>query len=415
MSLRPFTAFVGWRYVRDRRGGRFVSFIALASMLGIALGVWVLVTVLSVMNGYQRDVQSRILGMVAHAVVDGAGDGMPEWRQVLEAARADPRVAGAAPYLQGQGMISHRRESMGVVVRGIVPEEEKQVTSVSRHMEEGGLEELLAGERSVILGRELARRLQVERGDRVTLVVPRSGSDLEGPPRMRVFRVAGIYSMGLYEFDSRIVFTHMQTLQELFGAPGWVTGIRLRLHDPFQAPTVARNLVYSLGGLYLVSDWTRQYSNLFRAIAMQKQMLFLLLLLIISVAAFNIVATLVMVVTEKQADIAILRTLGASSGEVMAIFIVQGALIGAAGIVLGAVMGVLTAWNVEEIVATLEGWFHVRFLPPDVYNIMRLSAELQGADLAWITGMAVFLTLIATLYPAWRAARVQPAAALRYE
>lgn len=414
--FKPLEAYIGLRYVRAKRRNHFISFISLISILGIALGVWALITVLSVMNGFETELRDRILGMAAHATIEGLGEPLTDWRSVAERARANVHVIGAAPYISGEAMLNHRGQNTGVLVRGIDPSEENQVSELSTKMRVGRLEELKAGSFNIVIGSELATRLRVLPGDKITVIVPEATVTPAGVlPRFKRFTVVGIFEVGMREYDTGLAVMNIDDAARLYHLGDGVTGVRLRLDDLFQAPLIVRQLVQKMPGSYLVDDWTRQQANLFAAIRMEKRIMFLVLSLIVAVAAFNLVSTLVMVVTDKQADIAILRTLGATPRSVMGVFIVQGGVIGVVGLLLGVVTGVPTAINVETIVSTVERWFGVRFLSPDVYYISTLRGDLHWPDVWIICGVSLLLTLAATLYPAWRASRTQPAEALRYE
>lgn len=414
--FRPLEAYIGLRYVRAKRRNHFISFISFASIVGIALGVWALITVLSVMNGFEKELRERILGMAAHATVEGIGSPLRDWRAVAQAAREHPRVIGAAPYVSGQALLNHGAQNTGVLVRGIDPQREPEVSEIAGKMISGDLASLAPRSYNLILGAELAARLRVVRGDKVTVIIPEATVTPAGVvPRFKRFTVAGIFEVGMRDFDSGLALMHIDDAALLYRMGEAVSGVRLKLDDLFDAPAVARELVQNLPGSYIVDDWTRQQANLFSAIRMEKRMMFIVLSLIVAVAAFNLVSTLVMVVTDKQADIAILRTLGATPASIMGVFIVQGAVIGTIGLVLGVVAGIPTALNVESIVTTIEGWLGVDFLSPDIYYISTLKGDLQNMDVAIVCTVSLLLTLVATLYPAWRASRTQPAEALRYE
>lgn len=414
--FRPLEVFIGLRYVRAKRRNHFISFISLISMLGIAVGIWALITVLSVMNGFEKEVRERILGMASHATIEGFQRPLDNWEAIAERARQHPRVRGTAPYVEGQAMLNNGGENVGVLVRGIDPAAETQVSELQDSMNAGSPDTLRSKEFHVLLGAELAARLGVTVGDPVTVIIPQASVTPAGlVPRFKRFTVSGIFQVGMRDFDSNLAVIHLRDAARLYGLGDGVSGVRLRLDDLFNAPEVAASLVDDLQGLYRVSDWTRQYANLFTAIRMEKRIMFLIVFLVVAVAAFNIVSTLVMVVTDKQADIAILRTLGLTPRSVMGVFIVQGAVIGVIGVLLGMATGIPTALNVETIVSTVEGWFGIQFLSPDVYYISTLKGDMHWRDVWIITGFAFLLSLLATLYPAWRASRVQPAEALRYE
>jgi lipoprotein-releasing system permease protein len=412
----PLELWIGLRYTRAKRRNHFISFISLVSMAGIALGVVALIVVLSVMNGFERELRSRILGMASHATISAFEGGLPDWRAVAARAEAHPEIQALAPYIQGEGMLRVSGALSGTLLRGVLPEEEPKVSEVGRHMKLGSLDDLQAGEFRMILGSELARSMGVEPGDRIDLMIPQASVTPAGVlPRFRRFTVSGVFEIGMYEFDRGLVLIHLADAQALYRMDDTVSGVRLKLHDLFRAPRVARDLANELEGLYYVSDWTRQHANFFRAVRTEKMVMFIILSLIVAVAAFNIVSTLVMMVQDKQADIAILRTLGASPRSVLAIFMVQGSIIGVIGTVLGVIGGVLLALNVETLVPVLEALMGQEFLSPDVYYISDLPSELKGSDVLRISVLALSLGLLSTIYPAWRASRTQPAEALRYE
>jgi lipoprotein-releasing system permease protein len=407
---------VGMRYLRARTHNRFVSFISTISILGVALGVAVLIVVLSVMNGFETELRTRILAMTSHATLESFGDGLAAWGEVRDRVEQDAQVRAAAPYLQGEAMLLREGNVSGAIVRGIIPGEERRVSGLADKFVSGSLDELTPGAWNVVLGSALARELQVEVGDRVVLAISQGTVTPAGlMPRMRRFVVTGIFEAGMYEFDRGLAFVHLDDAARLWRMQDRVTGLRLALDDMFLAPEVSRRVAASLGGGFYVSDWTRQHVNFFRSIQLSKQMMFTILLLVVAVAAFNIVSTLVMVVKDKQGDIAILRTLGASPGGIMVVFIIQGTLIGVAGTLAGLGLGALLAWNIEQLVHGLEALVGTTFLAADVYYISDLPAELRAGDVARICGTALVLTVMSTLYPAWRAARSQPAEALRHE
>jgi len=416
-----FELLIGLRYVRARRrrvagGNRFISFISSVSMAGIALGVAALIVVLSVMNGFQRELRTRILGVAAHAqVVSYEGD-LSNWQQVAEIAKTNPEVIGAAPYVQQQGMLALGDAVRGSVVRGILPGEEEKVADFGKHMKYGKLEDLKPGEFGIILGSELARSLGVLPGEKVTLIAP---TGMVTPaailPRLKQFTVVGVFEIGMYEYDVGLALIHMQDAQTLYRMGDQVSGVRLQLKDLYAAPRVASELSQKYDQSIGVDDWTRSHANFFRAVQMEKNVMFIILSLIVAVAAFNIVSTLVMAVQDKRADIAILRTLGAKPSSIMSIFVVQGALLGFIGLLIGVVGGVALALNVDVVVPAIEHAFGVQFLSKDVYFISELPSELLWSDVITIVVVAFVTTLIATLYPSWRAARVSPAEALRYE
>jgi lipoprotein-releasing system permease protein len=414
--LRPFEIFVGLRYTRAQRRNHFISFISLISMLGIALGIAALITVLSVMNGFQREIRSRILGAASHIEVRGADGALANWAAVANDARQHPQVSAAAPYIMEQGMLSYEGAVQGALVRGVLPGLEETVVDIGAHMVSGSLSDLRAGEFGIVLGAELARSIKVLAGDKVTLIAPQGQVTPAGiVPRIKQFKVVGIFEIGMFEYDSGLALIHLEDAQKLYRLEGKVSGVRLKLNDLFEAPQVARDLTQMVSADAFISDWTRSHANYFRALAIEKRMLFIILLLIVAVAAFNIVSTLVMVVTDKQADIAILRTLGASPLSIMKIFIVQGMLIGLIGSLIGVVGGILLALNVDVVVRFIERVFSVQFLSKEVYYISELPSDLQWPDVIAIAGVSFALSLGATLYPSFRASRVKPAEALSYE
>jgi lipoprotein-releasing system permease protein len=385
-------------------------------MLGIAVGVWALIVVLSVMNGFQKEVRARILGVVAHVQISGGDNRLADWQEVAREASANPQVTAAAPYVNGQGMLMLGSGVRGVLVRGIAPELEQNVVDIGLHMVAGKLASLAPGEFRIVIGSELARYLGARVGDKITLIAPQGLVTPAGiVPRLKQFTVAGIFRIDYNEYDSGLALIHLADAQKLYGMGDAVSGVRLKLKDLFQAREVTRDLFTRLDGDLYISDWTRSNANYFRAVQIEKTMMFIILLLIVLVAAFNSVSTLVMAVTDKQADIAILRTLGASPGGIMKIFIVQGAIIGLLGTFLGVATGIPTALNVDVIVPFLERLLSVRFLSSEVYYITELPSDLQNADVIAITLVSLVLSFVATLYPSWRAARVNPAEALRYE
>jgi lipoprotein-releasing system permease protein len=411
-----YELLVGLRYTRAKRRNHFISFISLISMAGIALGVAALIVVLSVMNGFQTEIRTRILGIASHVQIADARGGLADWRGVARAAENNPHVLAAAPYVNGQGMLSFGRAARGVQVRGVLPAEEAQVTDIGRHMSAGRLEALQPGGFGIILGADLARGLGARDGDKVALIIPQGNVTPAGVvPRLKQFTVVGIFNVGYNEADAALALVHLTDAQRLYQIGDAVSGVRLKLDDLFQAQTVAREVTANLGRDLYAYDWTRSNSNLFRAIQIEKRMMFIILVLIITVASFNVVSTLVMLVTDKQADIAILRTLGAAPRSVMQIFMVQGAVIGVIGTVLGVAGGVALALNIDTVVPALEAVLGFKFLAKDVYMIPELPSQVEAADVTVITVVSLLLSFLATLYPSWRASRVNPAEALRYE
>jgi len=415
-----YELLVGLRYTRSRKrsgsGNRFISFISMTSMLGIALGVAALIVVLSVMNGFQKELRVRILGVASHVQITGPQNRLPNWQAVGEGAAKHPDVVASAPYVNAQGMLSMSGGVRGTVVRGILPEAEAKVAEIGEHMKAGRLDALKEGEFGIVLGSELARSVGARMDERVTLIAPQGLVTPAGVlPRLKQFRVVGIFEVGMFEFDSGLALIHMADAQKLYSLGDDISGVRLKLTDLFKSREVVRDLFAQLKGDLYISDWTRSHANFFRAVQIEKNVMFIILMLIVAVAAFNIVSTLVMAVTDKRADIAILRTLGASPGGIMRIFIVQGVLIGVIGTLLGVVLGVLLALNIDVVVPFLERLFSVQFLAKDVYYISELPSDLQKSDVISITLLSLVLSFIATLYPSWRASRINPAEALRYE
>jgi len=411
-----YELLVGLRYTRAKRRNHFISFISLTSMLGIALGVAALIVVLSVMNGFQKEVRARILGVVSHVQITGADNRLADWETVAREAAAHPQVAAAAPFVNAQGMLLLGAGVRGAVVRGIVPQLEQKVAEIGLHMRAGKLESLVPGEFGIVLGSELARALGARDGDKVTLIAPQGLVTPAGIlPRLKQFTLVGIFEVGMFEYDSGLALIHLEDAQKLYGMGDRASGVRLKLHDLFQSREVTRDLMTRLRGDLYISDWTRSHANYFRAVQIEKTMMFIILLLIVAVAAFNIVSTLVMAVTDKQPDIAILRTLGASPGGIMKIFIVQGALIGVIGTLIGVAGGIVLALNIDVVVPFLERLLNVQFLSREVYYITDLPSDLQKSDVVSIALVSLVLSLLATLYPSWRAARVNPAETLRYE
>ncbi|MCX7627502.1 MAG: lipoprotein-releasing ABC transporter permease subunit [Methylophilaceae bacterium] len=414
----PYEFFIGLRYTRAKRRNHFISFISIISMTGIALGVAALIVVLSVMNGFQQELRNRILGVVSHLQITGGGDGLANWQDVVKFVTGSPQVRAAAPYIMAQGMLALDQAVQGTVIRGILPTEEAKVAELGEHMKIGALTDLKAGEYGIVLGAELAQSLAAGLGDKVVVMAPQGQFTPTGVvPRLKQFRVVGIFQVGMYEYDAALALVHLDDAAKLYRLGDKVSGVRLKLTDLYQAPRIARELAAQLTaqGRYYVSDWTEQHANFFRAVQMEKRVMFVILTLIVAVAAFNIVSTLVMAVTDKRADIAILRTLGASPASIMKIFMVQGALIGVIGTLAGVLCGVLLALNIETVVPWIERTFGVQFLAKDVYYISDLPSQLQWGDVISITALSLLLSLLATLYPSWRAAGTQPAEALRYE
>ena len=415
-----YELLVGLRYTRSRKRAqgrnRFISFISLVSMLGTGLGIAALIVVLSVMNGFQEELRTRILGVASHIQISGPGGELEAWQQVADEAGRHPDVRAAAPYVQEQAMLSYEQAVRGTLVRGVLPDAEEKVADFARYMRAGRFDALQPGRFGIVLGRDLAFALRVQVGDKVTLIAPQG---LVTPaavlPRVKQFEVVGIFEAGMYEYDSGLALVHMQDAQVLYRLDERVSGVRLKLDDLFAAPRVARELVGSMESDLAVSDWTRSHANFFRAVALEKTMMTIILFLIVAVAAFNIVSTLVMAVQEKYADIAILRTLGASPGSIMAIFVLQGAIIGFVGLAGGVIGGLLLANNLDVIIPALETLTGATLWNKEVYYISELPSKVLRSDVVTIVSVSFVLTLIATLYPSWRASRVNPAEALRYE
>ena len=413
--FKPVPVAIGLRYLRAKRRNGFISFISFASMLGIALGVAVLITTLAVMSGFQREIRDRMLQMAAHATVSGYGEPLQDWQRAVEVALKDARVAGAAPYIEKEALISGSN-NQPAMLRGVVPAEETKVSVLGEKMVQGKLADLAPGSFNIVLGRELAVWLGVGVGDDVivTLADFRS-TPVGGVQTMKRFKVSGIFEAGYNEFDKGLAVVNLSDLQRLLRMGEGVTGVRLKLHDMDQAFDVGRELALKLKGPYRVSDWTQDNANLFRALKMEKTVMAILLSLIIAMGAFNLVSSQVMLVTDKQADIAILRTLGLTPRQVMQVFMVQGSLIGIIGTVSGVVGGILLTLNLDRILQGIEKVFGVQLLPEDVYYITGLPTDLQSSDVIAIACVALAMAFLATLYPAWRAARTAPAEALRYE
>ena len=413
---RPLELFIGLRYTGAKRRNHFISFISLISMIGIALGVTALIVVISVMNGFEKELHTRILGMVSHATVYGTGRGLERWPYAMELAERHPLVSGAAPFIQREAMAARGKQVSGVLVRGVNPDLEPKVSDVDAHFAHGDLASLQSGAFHIVIGVELARYLGVGLGDKITLVSPQVLSTPAGLlPRHKRFTVTGVFEIGMHQYDRNMALIHLDDAARLFRMDDRVTGVRLHLEDMGRAREAAREIALDLPGLYAIKDWTQEHANFFKAVATEKTAMFVILSLIVGVAAFNIVATLVMVVTDKQADIAILRTLGATPRAVMGIFMVQGTLIGLIGTVLGVAAGVAIGVHVPDIVPALEQLFGTEFLPSDVYYISDLPSEVLWSDVIRIAALGFGLSVLATLYPARRAAKTQPAEALRYE
>jgi lipoprotein-releasing system permease protein len=414
--FKPLIFYIGLRYTRAKRRTQFISFITLTSVMGIALGVTALITVLSVMNGFEAELRERILGMTAHATLTGKYGQLENWPQAEEKLKGYSQVKGTAPFISGQVMINADRRVSGTMLNGVMPEIEPNVSEVANHMEGGKLTDLVPGEYGIVLGAELAKYLGTFMGDKITIISPQVNSTPAGiVPRMRRFTVVGVFKVGMYEYDRNMALIHIDDAAKLFRLDTAVSGLRIKLDDVFNAPRLTQTMGADLAEDYIVSDWTMAHENFFKAIKTEKTVMFIILLLIVAVAAFNIVSTLVMVVTDKRGDIAILKTQGLTSGSVMGIFMVLGTIIGVVGTLLGTIGGIVLALNAGHIVSTLEEKLNHKFLPADVYYISDLPSKLLWSDVTTIALMAFVLSLLATIYPAWQASKINPAEVLRYE
>lgn len=422
MKFLPYELFVGWRYTRAKRKNHFISFISLTSMVGIALGVAALIVVLSVMNGFQKELRTRILGVASHLEITGSNNQLADWQRVAAFTSRAHHVLASAPYITAQGMLSYDQGVQGAIIRGIVPAAEDKVADLGSHMKAGSLNDLRAGEFGIILGADLAYALGAQIGDKVVVMAPQGQFTPTGVvPRLKQFTLVGLFQIGMYEYDAGLALIHMDDAAKLYRMGSNVSGVRLKLKDLFEAPAIAATMTDQLNrrlnpyGNYFVTDWTQQHANFFRAVQMEKRVMFIILTLIVAVAAFNIVSTLVMAVTDKRADIAIMRTFGASPASIMKIFIIQGAFIGVIGTLLGAIFGILIALNIETIIPFIEHLFNVQFLAKDVYYISDLPSDLVWSDVITIVCVSFVLSLLATIYPSYKASRINPAEALRYE
>ena len=415
--MPSYELFIGLRYTRAKRRNHYISFISLSSLLGITLGMTALITVMSVMNGFQKEIRTRILGVASHIQVSGVNEKLADWQGVASEAIKHPQVEAAAPYVSAQGMVSFNQVVRGVLVRGVLPSTEDKVADFSQMMISGELNNLVPGEFGIVVGAELAQSLGASKGDKIVLISPQGQMTPVGIlPRLKQFTITGIFKAGHFEYDSTLVLIHMADAQKLYRMESTqVSGVRLKLQDLFQAQQVVQELVPMISATTFISDWTSQHANYFRAIQIEKRMLSLILALLILVAAFNIVSTLVMAVTDKQPDIAILRTLGASPRSIMKIFIIQGTLIGVFGTILGVLGGVLLAFNVDSVIAFIEYLFTVQFLSREVYYISEVPSDPHLVDIVTVAIFSFGLTILATIYPSYRASKVNPAEALRYE
>ena len=412
----PYELCVGLRYTRAKRRNHFISFISLTSMIGIALGATALITVISVMNGFERELRERILGVASHATISAYDGSLEDWAPLAAAAAAHPEVVGAAPFVESQGMLTHSARVRGALIRGVLPEREPQVSELGQYLVEGEFESLAPGRFNILLGYNLARWLDASVGTPVALVAPQARITPAGVlPRMKRFTVSGIFEAGHSQYDTSLAVIHIGDARRMFRLGEGVSGVRIKLANMFDAPRVSRELGQSLGETYWLRDWTQHHANFFRALRIERTVMFVILTLIVAVAAFNLVSTLIMVVTDKESDIAILRTLGASQRSILAIFVVQGTVIGIAGTLAGVAGGVALASNVETLVPAIESLFDVKFLSPQVYYISAVPSEMRWSDVTKVGGVAFVLSVLATLYPAWRASRIQPVEALRHE
>ena len=412
----PYEGLLGTRYLRSANRRGFLSFISLTCIAGLMLGVAVLIVVLSVMNGFESELRSRILSVTSHATLMGLEGPLGDWQAARSAALATPGVVAAVPYIEAQAMFAQGQHLAGAQLRGVDPELERSAVGLGAQLLQGSLSDLQPGQYHIVLGEALASELGARVGDSIVLLVPQGTATPTGiMPRMRRFTVTGVFRSGMYEFDRGLALVHIDDAARLYRMGSAVTGIRLALVDPLSAPRLVRQLAVNLGGGFYISDWTRNHANFFRSIQMTKSMMFVILLMVVAVAAFNIVATLVMIVKEKQSDIAILRTLGCGPANVLAVFAVQGVLIGICGIVSGVALGVLVSTHLESLVHGLERLTGSHFLDAKVYFMSDLPAQVQGMDLLQIASVAFLLCALATIYPAWRAARTAPAQALRHD
>tara|TARA_Y100001934_G_scaffold153973_1_gene184473 strand:- start:16 stop:1266 length:1251 start_codon:yes stop_codon:yes gene_type:complete len=412
-----YELFIGLRYTRAERRNHYISFISLISLLGITLGMTALITVMSVMNGFQEEIRTRILGVASHIEISGMNEKLANWQEIANTAAKHPQVEATAPYVNAQGMVSFNQIVRGVLIRGIQPKMEDKVANFSQMMISGDLNNLKPKEFGIVIGAELAQSLGASKGDKIVLISPQGQITPVGIlPRLKQFTITGIFKVGHFEYDSTLALVHIEDAQKLYQMDSAeVSGIRLKLQDLFQSKLIAQDLVPMMPAITFINDWTEQHANYFRALQIEKRMLSLILALLILVAAFNIVSTLVMAVTDKQPDIAILRTLGANPKNIMYIFMIQGTLIGAIGTALGILGGVLLAYNIDSVIAFIEHLFTVQFLSREVYYINEVPSDPHFIDIATVAILSFGLTILATIYPSYRASKVNPAEALRYE
>jgi len=414
--FKPLEIFIGLRYTRAKQRSGFISFISMTSMLGIALGVTALITVLSVMNGFESQLREKILGMASHITITEYHDSLKDWEGLGQQLSNQNSVLGWAPFVKAEVMLSANQRVSGTLLRGVLPKKESAVSDIAKKMIVGQLGSLTPGRFEIVLGFELANYLGVSVGDKVTVITPKVTPTPAGVlPRLRRFTIVGLFKVGMYEYDRNLALINIQDASRLLRLDGGVSGLRIKLDDMFQAPWVTHDLAKQLTPNYRISNWTMEHSNFFKAIKTEKRVMFIILMLIVAVAAFNIVSTLVMVVTDKRSEIAILRTLGFTPSSVMCVFMVQGIVIGLIGTVIGVIAGIALALNIETIVPAIEHFFHVQFLPADVYYISDLPSQLEWSDVRTIAVYSFLLSLVSTLYPAWQASRINPAEALRYE
>jgi lipoprotein-releasing system permease protein len=416
MAFAPYEWLIGTRYLRSTHRRGFVSFVALMSVLGLMLGVATLIVVLSVMNGFERELRNRMLSVTSHATLTGLDETLPDWHLVQQAAVRQPGVQAAVPYIEAQAMLSHGTKIAAASLRGVIPEEERMATGIAHNLKSGRIEDLVPGKYRIILGSALAHEINAGVGDSVVVIAPSGTATPAGViPRQRRFSISGVFESGMYEYDRGLALIDMTDAAVLYRMGDKVSGIRLAVQDPFRAPAIVRRLALALGGNFLVTDWTMIHSNFFKSIQTTKTMMFMILLMIVAVAAFNIVATLVMIVKEKQSDIAILRTLGAGPRNVLAAFAIQGVMIGLAGTAAGAALGTLLSDHLESLLDSLQRLFGVQFMDASVYFMSELPAYVERGDVLRICSVAFLLCVLATIYPAWRASRTAPADALRHE
>ena len=414
--MRFYELWIGLRYTRAKRRNHFISFITGTAIMGMVIGVAALIAVMAVMNGFDHTLRARILAVTSDVIIQGNGVPVLDWPTAVKRLSTIPDVTGMAPYVQAQAMLSHDGLVSGAVIEGIDPSLESRVNKLASDMKMGDLQSLRTHPWGIVLGRALARQLGVTVGDKITLISPQGGvTPLGVTPALRQFTVVGLFSVGIYAYDSGMAYISLGDAQRLYGLNQGVTGLRMQIKDPFAAPAFAARLQQQLGAAFYIQDWTQTHENFFKALSMEKLVMFVILSLIIAVAAFNIVATLVMVVTDKETDIAILRTIGATPHSIMLIFMVQGGIIGLVGTLLGVFFGVLLALNIPTLVPAIEQLFHVQFISPEVYSISQLPSKLEPWDVIHVAIAALIMSWIATLYPSWRASRIAPAEALRYE